>query len=247
MKLTHGLAALVLLASASAAHAELTGTVTATTDYDFRGITQSAKGPALQGSIDYAHDSGFYAGAWASNVDFDDCCDESVEVDYYAGFAGGETLTYDVGLVYYTYPGAEYEPGGKKLNYQELYGALGYKWVEGKIWYSPDYGNADQSAMYYEANASFELPANFGLEAHVGYSDGDYWSDSEYTDWSVGVTYTLGHFDLALKWIDGSDLEDLDDFCKDVPGDCSGLDKDAFSTDAKAVFSVSTTFPWSDE
>ena len=57
----------------------------------------------------------------------------------------------------------------------------------------------------------------------------------------------FGRFDLALKWIDGSDLEDLDDFCKDFPGDCSGLDKDTFSTDAKAVFTVSTTFPWSDE
>ncbi len=101
--------------------------------------------------------------------------------------------------------------------------------------------------MYYEANGTFELPANFGLTAHIGYSDGDYWSGAEYTDWSVGVTYTLGRFDLALKWIDGSDLEDLDDFCKDFPGDCSGLDKDTFSTDAKAVFSVSTTFPWSDE
>ena len=75
MKLTHGLAALVLLASATAANAEVTGTLTAVSDYNWRGVTQTSMDPALQGSIDYAHDSGFYAGAWASNVDFGDCCD----------------------------------------------------------------------------------------------------------------------------------------------------------------------------
>lgn len=246
MKLTQGLAAIVLVASAATAHAELTGTVTAVSDYDFRGISQTSRGPALQGSIDYAHDSGFYVGAWASNIDFDDCCDESVEVDVYAGFGGGEDFVYDVGVVYYTYPGAEYD-NGDSLHYGEVYGSLGYKWIEGKVWYSPDYGNSDDSAMYYEANGTFELPAGFGLTGHIGYSDGDYWSDSEYTDWSVGVTYTLGHFDLALKWIDGSDLEDLDDFCRDTEVDCQGIDKDTFSTDAKAFFSVSTTFPWSNE
>ncbi len=106
MKLSHGLAALFLTMTAAAAHAELTGTVTAVSDYDFRGITQTAHDPALQGSIDYAHSSGFYVGAWGSNVDFGDCCDENIEVDIYAGFRGGETITYDVGAIYYTYPGA---------------------------------------------------------------------------------------------------------------------------------------------
>lgn len=245
MKLTHGMAALVVLASASVAQAEVTGTVTATSDYDFRGLTQSAKGPALQGSIDYAHDSGFYAGLWGSNIDFGDAFDEDIEIDYYAGFRGGETLTYDVGIVAYTYPGAEISPSGIKINYQELYGSLGYKWISGKIWYSPSYGNSGDSAMYYEANGTWELPASIGLTAHVGYSDGDYWSGGEYTDWAVGVTYPLGHFNLALKYIDGSDAADLDDLCQDIV--CSGVDKDVFSSDAKAVFSVSTTFPWSKE
>jgi uncharacterized protein (TIGR02001 family) len=85
------LTALALTLSAVAANAEITGTVTAVSDYDFRGITQTAQDPALQGSIDYAHDSGFYIGAWASNVDFGDCCDENIEVDLYTGFRGGET------------------------------------------------------------------------------------------------------------------------------------------------------------
>ena len=58
MKLSHGLVAAGLTFAAMTAHAGITGTVTAATDYDFRGITQSAQDPVLQGSIDYAHDSG---------------------------------------------------------------------------------------------------------------------------------------------------------------------------------------------
>jgi uncharacterized protein (TIGR02001 family) len=233
MKLSHGLAAIALTLAATTASADVTGTVTAVSDYDFRGITQTAQDPALQGSIDYSHSSGFYAGVWGSNVDFGDCCDENFEVDVYAGFRGGETVTYDVGAIYYTYPGAD------SINYPEIYAGIGYKWLSGKIWYSNDFGNGDESAMYYEGNLAVPLPANFTASAHVGYSDGNYWDryyGGGYTDWSVGVTYALGHFNLGLKWIDGSDLKPANDTQDDVG-----------SSDARAVFSVSTTFPWAKE
>jgi uncharacterized protein (TIGR02001 family) len=236
MKLTQGLAAIVLVATAATAHAEVTGTVTATTDYDFRGITQTSQDPALQGSIDYAHDSGFYAGVWGSNVDFGDCCDENIEIDLYAGFSGGEEFVWDVGYVYYTYPGADEYPGASDIDYGEFFGELGWKMLSGKIWYSPSFFESSADAWYYEANANFELPANFGLGLHAGYSDGDYWGDNNYVDWSVGVTYTISHFNLGLKWVDGSDYE---------PG--NNTHDDVNSSDARAIFSVSTTFPWSQE
>src|SRR3954453_1779900 len=76
------LTALGLLAAAGAANAGGSSTWTATNDYDFRGTTQSAKDPALQASLDYAHDSGWYAGAWASNVDFG-TSDPDLELDVY--------------------------------------------------------------------------------------------------------------------------------------------------------------------
>jgi uncharacterized protein (TIGR02001 family) len=245
MKLTQGLAAFVLLATASVAHAEFSGTVTATSDYNWRGITQTGQDPALQGSIDWAHDSGFYVGAWASNVDFGDCCDESAEVDLYAGFGGGDVVTWDVGFLYYWYPGAD------DLDFPEIYAGLGYEWFEGKIWYSNDFGNYDESAIYLEGNFAYELPANFGVEAHVGYSDGDGIAEAysardingnivnrvdNYFDWSVGVTYALGNFDLGLKYADGSDLETLD-----------GTPDDILSSEGVVIFTVSTTFPWGGE
>jgi acetyl esterase/lipase len=79
-----------MMASASIANAQLSGTLTAVSDYDFRGVTQSAQDPALQGSIDWAADSGLYLGAWASNIDFGDSFDADIEVDLYGGFTGGD-------------------------------------------------------------------------------------------------------------------------------------------------------------
>lgn len=232
MKLTQGLAAFVLLATASAAQAELTGTITATSDYNWRGVTQTAQDPALQGSIDYSMANGFYVGAWASNVDFGDCCDEEVEVDLYAGFSGGDVVTWDVGFNYYWYPGAD------DLDFPEVYAGLGYKWLEGKVYYSSDFANTSEQAWYFDGNASYELPANLGLEAHFGYSTGDgidaAYGQDNYFDWSVGVTYALKNFDLGLKYADGSDLKTLDG----TPGDVG-------SSEGVVIFTVSTTFPWS--
>jgi len=116
---------------------------------------------------------------------------------------------------------------------------LGWNWLSGKVWYSNDFGNSGESAFYYEANATYELPANFGVNAHVGYSDGDAIDllyDDSYMDWSVGVTYAISHFTLGLKWADGSDLKNLD-----------GTPDDANSSEGVAIFSVSTAFPWSKE
>jgi uncharacterized protein (TIGR02001 family) len=230
MKLSQGLAAIVLTMSAAAAHAEITGTVTATTDYDFRGITQTKQKPAIQGSLDYSHASGFYAGAWASNVDFGNCCDENWELDVYGGWRGGETIAYDVGLVYYTYPGA------KDIDYPEIYASATWKVLTGKVWYSWDFGQSGDSAEYYQLDANIPLPANFTLGLHTGYSDGKYWGSDNYIDWSAGVSYTLSHFNLNLKWVDGSDIKALNNTPNNVN-----------SSDARAIFSVSTTFPWSKE
>jgi uncharacterized protein (TIGR02001 family) len=241
MKLSQGVAAIILLGSAAAAQAELTGTVTAVSDYDFRGISLSAKDPALQGSIDWAAANGFYVGAWASNIDYGPGVDGDVEVDLYGGFAGEIEggMGWDVGLVYYTYPGSD-----DVKDYPELYVGVSYQWLELKQWYSNDLSGSDEDGFYTEANASFELPANFGLNLHLGYNYGDAFDspdpdfkDSEYMDYSIGVGYTLSHFDFELKWVD-NDLDDDAYFYSEA---------DALNTEGRAIFSVSTSFPWSNE
>jgi uncharacterized protein (TIGR02001 family) len=235
MKLRHGLAAMGLTFAAMSAQAEITGNVGVFSDYNWRGISQTSQDPAIQGGVDYAHDSGFYAGVWASNVDFGPGSDANIETDLYLGFGGGETVTWDVGGIYYLYPEES------DFNFWEIYAGLGWNWLSTKLSWTNDFANLDESAFYLEANAGYELPANFGLTAHVGYSDGDgveaSYGQDNYFDWAIGVTYTLGHFDLGLKYADGSDLETLD----------GTLPDDLLNSEGVAIFSITTEFPWSNE
>ena len=231
------LAAVGLLAVAAAANAEVSSTWTLTNDYDFRGASQSAKDPAVQASIDYANESGWYIGAWASNVDFGPA-NIDYEVDLYTGFSGGaeDGLGWDVGFVYYAYPDES------DANYPEIYGKLSYGMFSGALFYSNDFIGSDESALYVSGDVSVPLPQDFSLNLHAGYNFGDFWDGgdgvpgSEFIDWSVGVGYTVGHFDLALKWVDTT----LDE------NDFGFSDGDVFNTEGRVIFSVSTTFPWGD-
>jgi uncharacterized protein (TIGR02001 family) len=247
MKLSQGVAAVLLLVSGAAANAEVTGTIGAVSDYDFRGVSLSAKDPAVQGSIDWAGESGFYAGAWGSNIDYGDGYDGNFELDLYAGFAGETAggLGYDVGIVWYLYPDSsgnttrcrDLERDCEISDYPELYVGVTYKWLELKQWYTNDYGGSDDDGWYTEGNASFELPANFGLNLHLGYNYGDVFDGTEFMDYSVGVGYTLGNFDLELKYVD-TDLSS---------GDDAFSSSDVFNTEGRVIFGVSTTFPWAKE
>ncbi|HEU4600431.1 MAG TPA: TorF family putative porin [Steroidobacteraceae bacterium] len=227
------LTALGLLAAAGAAHAGVSSTWTVTNDYDFRSYSQSAKDPALQASLDYAHDSGWYVGAWASNVDFG-TSDPDLELDLYTGFSKSfdNKFGYDVGVVYYTYH-ASPDPSG---DFYEAYAGVSYDWVKAKAFYSPDFGGSatsgNTSAQYIQVDAAVPLPANFSVLGHVGYSWGDYW-DKSVTDYSAGVGYTAGNFSLALKYVDNDTSK----------SDGTRTTEDVFNNEGRVIFTVSTTFP----
>lgn len=243
MRTLRTVTALGLLTIAGAANAEVSSTWTLTNDYDFRGNTQTAKDPAVQASLDYAADGGWYIGAWASNVDFGDETD--YEIDWYTGFSGESEggLGWDVGLVYYTYDESD-------LNYPEIYGGVTYQWFEGKIWYSNAFsgdaaedaarentGSADTAAWYVEGNATIPLPADFSLLLHAGLSTGDYWDNvagDDIIDYSIGVGYTAGNFELGLKYVD-TDAGDAE------------ITEDVFNNEGRVIFTVATTFPWGKE
>lgn len=228
------LLALAGLAFASLeARAQVSSTITLSSDYDFRGISQSALSPALSASLDWSAPSGFYVGAWASNVDFGPGTDADFEVDGLVGFRGNvnDDFGYDVGGTYYSYWG-----DGDKFAYGELYAGLSYKAVAAKLWFAPDYSNSGNTALYLEGNATIALPADFSLALHAGYSDGDYWDAAYgggYFDYSIGIGRTIGNFALSLKWVDGSDLAPANN----TPGD-------VYSSDSKVWFSIATTLPW---
>jgi len=227
MKTLPLLALMAVAAVGTVARAEVSSTVTLASDYDFRGITQTARDPALQASLDWAAESGLYVGAWASNVDFGD---SDIELDLLAGYRGsiGEDASFDIGVVQYLYLDTY-----KDLKFTEAYAGFGYKAVSAKVWYAWDFSNSGKSASYIEANAAIPMPNDFSFNLHAGYSDGDFWGSDSYTDYSVGISKTVGNFALNLKWVDGSDLAAF----KNAPDDIG-------STESKVVFSVATTLPW---
>lgn len=237
--------ALAMTLLTGAAHAGVSGTVTATSDYDFRGISQSATDVALQGSLDWAHDSGFFLGAWASNVDFSSAgadFGEEAEVDLYTGFSQSldSGASWNAGFVYYLYPGAEYPGTDTKLDYWEVSVGGGYKSLAAKFWYSDDFGNfedvsgASADAWYLEVNYTISLPQEFAIGLHAGKSDGDYWGDFDYQDYAVSVSKALGHFNLTLKYV-----------YPDV-GNAAEITTDEFNNEDRVLLNVATTFPWSD-
>lgn len=174
--------------------------------YIFRGLTQTREDPALQGGVDYTHASGFYAGAWGSNIswltDAGAYKSSSLELDLYGGFANtiGDTgIGYNVGVLQYIYPGTK-NPGFKKAETTELYGSLSYGWLQGKVSAVVSDGafgfdNAD-GTTYTELNLNVPLPWGKGYTAlaHVAYQDftGSTGtvsnSDYDYTDWKLGLT-----------------------------------------------------------
>lgn len=181
--------------------------VALTTNYMWRGVSQSNNDPAIQGAIDFAHESGLYIGAWASSVEFGDQ-DNSMELDGYAGFSretdfGGflpSALTYDLGILRYEYTGRP------DLNFTELYFGASASPFENfnfsTYWYYGLKIDHTTPGEYTDISADYTLPASMTgitLLAHVGhynYKDGgdDYW------DWKVGIAKDIAGFNFEVAY-----------------------------------------------
>ena len=218
-----------LLAISGVSQAQFSSTWTAVSDYDFRGVTQSGKDPALQASADYAFSNGLSIGAWASNIDFGN--DEDYELDLYLNYSGkiNDTFSWSAGGTWYEYPGGDAQDG-----YPEVYVGFNAGDFGMKQWYSDDWLGSGISAWYTEANYSQPIGESFSLDFHAGYSWGDAWEDFEMFDYSVALTYSFSNFSV---------------FGKFTGTDASGDDKvtsDANNNEPRFLVGFSTTFPWGD-
>lgn len=192
--------------------------------YIFRGLKQTDGDPALQGGFDYSHSSGIYLGTWASNIswlrDFGAYTGGgSLEWDFYGGYKGtfGKSdFGYDVGLLYYWYPG-DVAPGLNKADTTELYGALSWKWLSAKYSYSIDsktFGVGDSRGTWYlDLSASFPVTDKLSLQAHWGKQKfkgetGGISNDSvaSYEDWKVGATFALPKDFTIGAFFSGTDM-----------------------------------------
>jgi len=198
-----------------------TGNVGLYSQYVFRGVSQTNEKPALQGGFDLGHKSGFYVGTWASNIswisDAVPTASASLEWDLYGGYKGtfAEDWGYDLGVLYYWYPG-QYPSGySPKPNTTELYGALSWKWVSLKYSWSANnqtFGIPDsRGSSYLDLTASYDvidkINEAFGkltVFGHVGHQwyTGNTGSNSNsalnYTDWKGGVSTELYGVTLGI-------------------------------------------------
>lgn len=151
---------------------------TATSNYIWRGVTQTNDQAAIQGGVDYTINKNFYTGAWTSNVETSAGQGDN-ELDIYGGYTNkfGE-FDFDAGFVTYQYLG-----NAGIDDFTETYAGAVYKNYSAKISY-----DINESDMYIEGSADFELPDKYLLTAHIGIYNYDRAGIEDYNDYSVAVS-----------------------------------------------------------
>ncbi|MBC3767608.1 TorF family putative porin [Neptunicella marina] len=214
------LAATPFLAVSGMAQAEFSTNFGVTSNYLWRGVTQSADKASVSGGLDVSSESGVYAGTWIGTIDWGQ--GGGYENDYYIGYSGEtDGFGYDVGYIYYAYPETEYDDS----NFGELYfngsvGAFGF-------------------GVAYTVNSDADDDAVFGK--------GDLYYSVSYTadlvnDYTLGVT--LGHYSFDVPNsgdVDYSHVQ-LDLGKGDFTFSVSKATEDSGDDDLKLLVSWGTSF-----
>lgn len=221
------ISASAMAADAPASPHSISYNVGITTDYIFRGVSQSQHDPAISGGIDYSHASGLYAGTWVStqkwvgtggtNLPRTDAykTGSDFEWDVYGGYKGSVgDLGYDVGLIHYAYDGDRGSAATAGLatpETTEVYIGASWKFLSAKYsyvvspyfigWGTPGAVKTDGSD-YLELNANYDMGDGWGLIGHLGHQKVKNVGGASYTDWKVGVSKDLGFGVVSLTYSD---------------------------------------------
>ncbi len=194
----------------------------ATTDYRYRGISQSRLKPALQGGADLSLKSGVYVGVWASSISWIkdagaptlanvDTGSSPVEIDLYGGYKGSAgPVSYDVGMLQYLYPGNKYKAitGAANANTLEAYGAVTFGPVTAK--YSHSLSNLfgfrnltdnSKGSGYLDLTANFDLGDGWSIAPHIGHQKVKNFKDASYTDYAFTVNKDIDGLVLSAAAI----------------------------------------------
>jgi uncharacterized protein (TIGR02001 family) len=206
------LLAMLAMAGFTLAQAQVTGNLGLTSDYRFRGVSQSQNAPAIQGGIDYAHSSGFYIGNWNSSVSSQVyTAGAGLESDLYAGYKKEifKGITVDVGTYNYFYPRATTSAQtGSDFDTYEGFVGLGYKDIISAK-YSQTLGNGyfgtanARGTNYTQVDAKLPVPIikNLSAVAHYGRTNVANSSNLDYNDVNAGFVYSLPKsLDLSVKY-----------------------------------------------
>ena len=187
----------------------VTANVAFTTDYVWRGLSQSDNDFAVQGGADFS-DGIFYAGTWASNVDFG-TGGANAELDLYGGIKPTTgPVSWDFGVIGYFYPGST--DAGGDLDYYELKGAAslpvyGPLSVTGTVYWTDDFGTFDENGLYGEVKGTYAVNDALAINASYGSQNVD--NVGSYTNWRVDAAYTAHGIGWDLAYTDTSNGEEF--------------------------------------
>jgi uncharacterized protein (TIGR02001 family) len=210
---------------------ELSANVSYYTNYIWRGEEQTG-GLAIQGGFDYSVNLletyiDAYVGTWAANLNTNGF---GMELDYYGGFTGAipgveDYLTYDVGMLYYDYPGASSQEndgvdstggsGTKSMEFLEWYGSIGISGLPADLGvsyyfgYSPTGFSNNYDYTYHNVSAEIPVPSTpFTLYGGIGFTDSDIDDNTTgygFTDYKVGVSTSIFGLDWGVEYTGTSD------------------------------------------
>jgi uncharacterized protein (TIGR02001 family) len=206
-------------APAFAQDVTVSGNVALTTDYVFRGVSQSDESPAVQGGFAAAlGDTGLYAGAWASNINFG-TGGSNLELDLYGGYKfaiGG--IAMDVGAIGYFYPGAADDVA--ELDYVEAYVKPSIALTEqftlgGGVYWSPEFTGETGDGLYVEVNGAYVVSPELSFSGAVGQQQVDaagfFAGEDTYMTWNAGGTYSAMGLGFDLRYV-ATDVDNVSIF-----------------------------------
>jgi uncharacterized protein (TIGR02001 family) len=199
-----------MIGLSSVAAAEVSMNIGVTSNYMWRGMTQSGNSTAFSGGLDWENASGFYAGTWISEAGTD------YEMDLYGGYNGSVgDFGYGVGLIYYTYPSDE------EIDFAELGLSGSWQMLSFGLDYTITSDTDDTSAagemfidgdMHYYVGAGFDLPQDFSLGLTIGqvaWEDDGIDDVKDFTYYQIDLTKSAGDFgDVTLSLSDSNIDED---------------------------------------
>jgi uncharacterized protein (TIGR02001 family) len=186
---------------------ELSYNITATSDYRFRGISQTLKDPALQGGFEYAIDN-VIVGIWASNVNYGDTGSGNLEVDFYLTYDWvlSDSWSMQAGMEYNKYPGTHTD---LNYDYGEVLLSSSYTidvaTITAEFNYTPKNTTDSGNGYYPRLSAALALPHDFVLDGGIGRQwaqNNEAFGYPDYTDWNLGIAYNWQGFTGKLEYID---------------------------------------------
>ncbi len=180
----------------------ISGNVALSSDYVWRGYSQTDEGAEISGGFDYENENGFSAGIWGSNVGF--APDADLELDIYANY-GGKTdsdIGWNVGFIRYMYPDTMDSVSGD-LDWNEYNASVSYNIFSASLNYSNDVYGSGETGIYYAFGVEYSLPEEFTLAAGLGFYDYD---DSIFgdtvEDYHIGISKQYNELGFDLSYYD---------------------------------------------